>query len=95
MSGNLYLVWMTFPVQILIGSGLLYELLGFSGVFGVLLMLALLPLNILISKRLAAVQSQLLEASDARIQSDNELLGAIRIIKYYAWEAPFRERVLR
>lgn len=95
MSGNLYLVWVTFPVQILIGTSLLYELLGLSGVLGVVLMMALLPLNILVSKRLAAVQSQLLHASDARIQSDNEMLGAIRIIKYYAWDAPFRERVLR
>ncbi|CAN8099199.1 unnamed protein product [Discula destructiva] len=95
MSGNLYLVWVTFPIQILIGTGLLYQLLGLSGILGVVLVMALLPLNILVSKQLAAVQSQLLQASDAWTQSDNELIGVIRIIKYYAWEAPFRARVLR
>lgn len=94
MSGNLYLVWVTFPVQIVIGTCLLYQILGWSGVVGVLLMIALLPFNILLSKRLATVQGQVLAASDARIQSSNELLGAIRTVKYYAWEAPFRERVM-
>lgn len=95
MSGNLYLVWVTFPVQIFIGTALLYQLLGLSGILGVFMMLALLPLNIVVSKRLAAVQSKLLAASDARIQSSNELLEAIRVIKYYAWESYFLERVSR
>ncbi|KUI70372.1 ATP-dependent bile acid permease [Cytospora mali] len=94
MSGSVYLVWVTFPVQITIGTCLLYKILGLSGVLGVLLMIALLPLNILVSKRLAAVQGQVLAASDARIQSSNELLNSIHTIKYYAWEQPFRERVL-
>lgn len=95
MIGNLYLVWVTFPVQIFIGICLLYQLLGLSGILGAYMMLALLPLNIAVSKRLAAVQSQLLAASDVRIQSSSELLGAIRVIKYYAWELHFLERVSR
>ncbi|KAK8065257.1 ATP-dependent bile acid permease [Apiospora hydei] len=93
MSGSLYLVWVTFPVQITIGTYLLYRILGWSGVLGVLLMVALLPVNILISKRLAAVQGKLLSATDARIQASDELLRTIKSIKYYAWEFPFRERV--
>ncbi|ROV98773.1 hypothetical protein VMCG_06779 [Cytospora schulzeri] len=94
MSGSVYLVWVTFPVQITIGTCLLYNIMGPSGVLGVVLMIVLLPLNVLVSKRLAKVQGQVLAASDARIQASNELLNAIRSIKYYAWELPFRERVL-
>ncbi|KAK8135912.1 ABC bile acid transporter [Apiospora sp. TS-2023a] len=93
MSGSLYLVWVTFPVQIIIGTYLLYRILGWSGILGVVLMVALLPVNVQLSKRLAAVQGNLLSATDARIQATDELLGAIRPIKYYAWEVPFRERV--
>ncbi len=94
MSGSLYLVWVTFPVQIVVGTTLLYLVLGWSGVIGVALMIALLPLNVRLSKRLAAVQGQVLSATDARIQASNELLHTVRTIKYYAWEVPFRERVL-
>ena len=93
MSGSLYMVWVTFPMQIAIGTYLLYRILGMSGILGVLLMVALLPVNVQVSKRLAAVQGKLLSASDARIQASDELLRTIRSIKYYAWEAPFREHV--
>ncbi|KAK8001358.1 hypothetical protein PG991_013580 [Apiospora marii] len=93
MSGSLFLVWVTFPVQITIGTGLLYRILGWSGILGVVLMVALLPVNVQISKRLAAVQGKLLSATDARIQATDEVLRAIRPIKYYAWEVPFRKRV--
>lgn len=94
MSGSIYLVWVTFPVQISIGTFLLYQIMGISGFLGVVLMIALLPLNVMLSKRLAAVQGQLLGASDARIQASNDLFGAIQTIKLYSWEGHFRERVL-
>lgn len=94
MAAVTYLVWVTFPVQITIGTYLLYRILGISGILGVVSMILLIPLNVLLSRRLAAVQGRVMGASDARIQASNELLNAYRTIKYYAWEAPFRERVL-
>ncbi|KAK6849932.1 hypothetical protein PG995_013765 [Apiospora arundinis] len=60
ISGSLYVVWVTFPVQTAIGTYLLYRILGMSGILGVLLMVALLPVNFQISKRLATVQGELL-----------------------------------
>ncbi|KAH8691336.1 putative multidrug resistance protein [Talaromyces proteolyticus] len=77
-----------------IGTWLLYKLLGLSGVIGVLIMIALLPLNILISQRVMAVQARVLKASDNRIQASNEMLSNVRTIKYSAWEKPFIARVL-
>lgn len=94
MAGVTYLVWVTFPVQITIGTYLLYQILGVSGVLGVVSMILLIPLNVVLSRRMGAVQARVLQAGDARIQASNELLNAYRTIKYYAWEAPFRERVL-
>ncbi|KAK8058415.1 hypothetical protein PG994_008863 [Apiospora phragmitis] len=93
MSGRLYLVWVTFPVQIAIGTYLLYRILGASGILGVIPMVALLPVNVQLSKRLASVQGELLSATDARIQASDSLLRTIKSIKYHAWEVPFRERV--
>lgn len=94
MSGSLYLVWVTFPIQIVIGTCLLYAILGVSGVLGLLVMVAALPLHVQLSRRLAAAQGKVLTASDARIHASNELLNAIRTIKYYAWERLFEARVL-
>ncbi|KAF4627293.1 hypothetical protein G7Y89_g10861 [Cudoniella acicularis] len=94
ISANVHLVWVSFPVQTMIATWLLYRLLGPSGVVGVLLMIGLLPLNILLSKKLAAVQGQVLTASDSRVQSSKDLINNIRTIKYLAWEASFIKGVL-
>ena len=94
ISGSLYLVWVSFPMQITIGTYLLYRILGASGVIGVILMIALLPLNLLVSRHMMAVQGHVLSASDVRIQASNELLHNIRTIKYCAWELPFKEKVM-
>lgn len=85
----------SFPLQITIAIGVLYSILGVSGVAGVLLMVALLPLNIFVAKREVAAQQKLLAASDARLQSSNELIANIRVIKYCAWEWLLKDRVLQ
>ncbi|KAM5431744.1 hypothetical protein MferCBS31731_007749 [Microsporum ferrugineum] len=95
MSSGLYFVWIIFPVQMGLGTYLLYQLLGMSGILGVLAMFLLIPLNILVSRGVMATQNQVLAASDARIQASNELLDNIYTIKICAWEEPFRDRVLR
>ncbi|KAM5445249.1 hypothetical protein MaudCBS49596_007731 [Microsporum audouinii] len=95
MSSGLYFVWIIFPVQMGLGTYLLYQLLGMSGILGVLAMFLLTPLNILVSRGVMATQNQVLAASDARIQASNELLDNIYTIKICAWEEPFRDRVLR
>ncbi|EEQ29360.1 canalicular multispecific organic anion transporter 2 [Microsporum canis CBS 113480] len=94
MSSGLYFVWIIFPVQMGLGTYLLYQLLGMSGILGVLAMF-LIPLNILVSRGVMATQNQVLAASDARIQASNELLENIYTIKICAWEEPLRDRVLR
>jgi ABC-type multidrug transport system fused ATPase/permease subunit len=95
MSGSLYLMWVIFPVQTTLGTWLLYKILGISGVLGVLCMICLLPLNFIISQRVMKVQAKLLNASDSRIQIGNEILNNIRTVKYSAWEAHFRERLMQ
>ncbi|KAF3484393.1 canalicular multispecific organic anion transporter 2 [Arthroderma uncinatum] len=95
MSSGLYFIWIVFPVQMGLGTYLLYRLLGISGILGVLAMILLVPLNILVSRGVMATQGQVLTASDARIQASNELLDNIYTIKFCAWEAPFRSRILQ
>ena len=93
-SANLHLVWIIFPVQTTLGTYLLYRMIGASGLLGVLAMFILMPLSIWVSKCMAAVQGQVLGASDARIQSSNELLQNIRTVKYCGWDVFFREQIM-
>ncbi|KAF2719869.1 bile acid-transporting ATPase [Polychaeton citri CBS 116435] len=89
ISAYLHFLWAVTPVQFVLAIVLLYQILGYSSVAGIVMMALLLPVNMTISKRFASVQKQILAATDARIHTTNEVLTNIRIIKYFAWEQRF------
>lgn len=95
VSAHMHLAWVNFPLQLTIATAVLYNILGTSGILGVILMIALLPLNVMVSKRQVAAQMKVLRAADARVQASNELISNIRIIKLCAWEGEFRKKVRR
>jgi len=72
---------------------LLYQILGYSSIAGIGMMIILLPINMTISKQFARIQKLILAATDARINITNEVLSNIRIIKYFAWEDRFMAQV--
>lgn len=93
VSAYLHLLWVSVPGQVVIATCMLYSILGFSGILGVMFMVALLPVYVALSKRQAGAQHQALGAADARVQTTTELIASVRLIKYYAWEACFQARV--
>lgn len=95
VGAHMHLAWVNFPLQILIASLALYSILGISGILGVILMIALLPLNVLVSKRQVAAQMKVLGAADSRVQATNELITNIRVIKLCAWEEEFYNKIDR
>lgn len=95
VGAHMHLVWVNFPLQITIASIVLYCILGISGILGVILMIVLLPLNVLMSKRQVAAQVKVLSAADARMQASNELTTNIRVIKLCTWEEEFRKKLDR
>ncbi|KAL6904509.1 P-loop containing nucleoside triphosphate hydrolase protein [Trichoderma evansii] len=94
-DGNILNLMAVDAASITIASLVLYGILGISGILGVILMIALLPLNVLVSKRQVAAQMKVLGAADSRVQASNELITNIRVIKLCAWEEEFRKRVSR
>lgn len=74
------------PVQVLISVTLLYQILGWSSIAGIGAMVFLLPINYLISRQFGRIQKRISAVTDSRIQTTNEVLTNVRIIKYFAWE---------
>lgn len=77
------------PVQVIIAVALLYQILGWSSIAGIGVMVLLLPINYLISSRFSKIQEAIMTTTDKRIHTTNEVLQNIRIIKYFAWEERF------
>ena len=74
------------PIELLAGVFFLYQILGWSSLVG--LATVILPIVVLrsLSIRNMALQRALLASTDRRIAVISELVGAIRFLKYYAWE---------
>ncbi|KAK5691568.1 Transporter of the ATP-binding cassette (ABC) [Elasticomyces elasticus] len=89
ISAYLHFLWAETPVQFVLSILLLYKFLGHSSLVGIGMMALLLPVNLVIAKQFSSVQKQILAATDARINTTNEVLTNIRIIKYFAWEHRF------
>ncbi|KAF1998900.1 hypothetical protein P154DRAFT_241162 [Amniculicola lignicola CBS 123094] len=85
----LHFLWANTPVQVCVSIALLYNILGYSSIAGIGMMFILLPINLYVSKQFAKIQKLILAATDARINTTNEVLTNIRIIKYFAWEQRF------
>ncbi|KAK0203733.1 multidrug resistance-associated ABC transporter [Desarmillaria ectypa] len=83
------------PIEIVIGSIFLFKLLGVSCFFGLAVTCLFLPMNHFAGSVVVGAQDNLMKARDERISLMNEILGAIRMLKFMAWERSFEARVLQ
>ncbi|CAG8612654.1 13568_t:CDS:10, partial [Racocetra persica] len=84
----------SYPVQIIITILFLYSLLGVSALAGVLAIIIIYPIPAFINQRFQIIHKRVMAATDKRMGVINELLQAIRVIKFFAWEDHFRATVI-
>jgi len=83
------------PIQIVISLVLIYRQVGNATWVGIGFMFLLIPVNGVVFSNVSKMRRKVLKYSDARVKMINEILAGIRIIKFYAWEAPFGKEVQR
>uniref|UniRef100_A0A3B3UAQ0 ATP binding cassette subfamily C member 3 n=1 Tax=Poecilia latipinna TaxID=48699 RepID=A0A3B3UAQ0_9TELE len=82
------------PLQIMLALYFLWQNLGPSVLAGVAVMIMLIPFNAVIAMKTRAYQVEQMQHKDARIKLMNEILNGIKVLKLYAWENSFKEKVL-
>ena len=83
----------TAPIQLGICFGLLLSNLGLSALAGFSVFVILAPIQSKIMKFLSRTRRKTMEWTDKRAKLLQELLGGMRLIKLFAWEAPFLKRI--
>ncbi|KAF9570989.1 Multidrug resistance-associated protein 1 [Mortierella alpina] len=86
--------WITIPIELFIAMRLLYGLLGWTMLAGVLAMLLMLPLQAWQARIYESMQHEKLKAMDQRIRLTTEVLGSMKIVKLYGWSSAFLKRIL-
>ncbi|KFP15121.1 Canalicular multispecific organic anion transporter 2, partial [Egretta garzetta] len=82
------------PLQIFLALYFLWQTLGPSVLAGVAVMVLLIPFNSAIAMKTRTFQVEQMRHKDSRIKLMNEILGGIKVLKLYAWEPSFSEKVL-
>uniref|UniRef100_A0A8C9EWX5 Multidrug resistance-associated protein 1 n=1 Tax=Pavo cristatus TaxID=9049 RepID=A0A8C9EWX5_PAVCR len=87
------MIWSA-PLQVILALYLLWQNLGPSVLAGVAVMILLVPVNAVMAVKTKTYQVAQMKSKDNRIKLMNEILNGIKVLKLYAWELAFREKVL-
>ncbi|KAG0635925.1 hypothetical protein HOY80DRAFT_892204 [Tuber brumale] len=90
---DFFLVFGGVPIEVLFSVIFLYDLLGWSSLVGVAMMIITMIIPGMLAKLLAKIQRRSRLASDARIETMTETLNSVRIIKFFGMEKVFLSRI--
>lgn len=90
----LNLIWSA-PFQIILALYFLWQYLGPSVLAGLAVMIILMPINGVISKKVMDLQMKQMYIKDERVKLINEVLIGIKVLKLYAWEPSYEEQILK
>ncbi|OLY82777.1 Metal resistance protein YCF1 [Smittium mucronatum] len=85
-------IWSS-PFQVILALYLSFVTLGWSAIVGLIIMILFIPLNAMFTGWVQKVQEEQMQNKDSRVRLTQESLQGIKIIKLYAWETPFLERI--
>ncbi|CAH1794809.1 unnamed protein product, partial [Owenia fusiformis] len=93
LTTYLNMLWSA-PFQISVSLYFLWMTLGPSVLAGLAVMVLLIPINALIATKARSLQVRQMKQKDSRIKLMNEVLNGIKVLKLYAWELSFKEKIL-
>ncbi|KAF9585713.1 hypothetical protein BGW38_001093 [Lunasporangiospora selenospora] len=91
---NFHFLWSS-ALEILVVIALAFVELQLAAIPALIILVLLFPVQYLLSSYTARVNAMATNTTTARIHIMSELLTAIKLIKFYAWESHFRDRVTR
>uniref|UniRef100_A0A3B3Q9H2 Multidrug resistance-associated protein 1 n=1 Tax=Paramormyrops kingsleyae TaxID=1676925 RepID=A0A3B3Q9H2_9TELE len=86
------MIWSA-PLQVVLALYFLWQNLGPSVLAGVAVMILMVPVNAVIAMKTKTYQVAQMKSKDSRIKLMNEVLNGIKVLKLYAWELAFRDKL--
>ncbi|EDW01217.1 probable multidrug resistance-associated protein lethal(2)03659 [Drosophila grimshawi] len=81
------------PVEAIIFGYIMYMRIGWTAIIGIAFIILLIPLQAWAAKAAAHYRTRSAEQRDRRVKLMNEIIGAIQVIKMYAWEQSFAKLI--
>ncbi|RXN01990.1 Multidrug resistance-associated protein 1 [Acipenser ruthenus] len=87
------MIWSA-PLQVVLALYFLWQNLGPSVLAGVAVMVLMVPVNAMMAMKTKTYQVAQMKNKDNRIKLMNEVLNGMKVLKLYAWELAFKNKVL-
>lgn len=87
-------MWFESLLEILFSLYFLYDILGYAVFAGCGLMVLLVPVNAYLASRSFNVIEDHMKLKDDRIKLLSEVINGIKILKLYAWEMIFKDKII-
>ncbi|KAJ3057372.1 hypothetical protein HK097_008467 [Rhizophlyctis rosea] len=87
-----HIIWSA-PFQIVVITIFLILQLGWPALVGIAILVVSTPLQIVLMRFLSKIRRSVAPLTDSRVKLTQEVLQGIRVIKFFAWEASFSEKI--
>uniref|UniRef100_A0A2I3RSQ3 ATP binding cassette subfamily C member 13 (pseudo n=1 Tax=Pan troglodytes TaxID=9598 RepID=A0A2I3RSQ3_PANTR len=94
LTANLNLLWSA-PFQILMAVYLLWQELGPAVLAGVAVLVFVIPINALAATKIKKLKESQRKNKDKQIKLLKEILHGIKILKLYAWEPSYKNKIIK
>ncbi|OQR76213.1 ATP-binding cassette sub-family C member 9-like [Tropilaelaps mercedesae] len=89
---NAHYLWML-PLKVGLILYLIFDVLGVSALFASMLLLAVAPIQYIISRAMSHIQTRTMIVSDERIKRTTELIQGLKLLKILGWEKTFVSKI--
>ncbi|KAK5969866.1 Multidrug resistance-associated protein 1 [Trichostrongylus colubriformis] len=93
MTTFVMLFWSA-PLQVILSIVFLWRILGVAVIAGLVILIAMVPINSYISVKMRNCQVQQMKYKDERLKMMSEVLNGIKVLKLYAWEKSMENAIL-
>ncbi|PIO52341.1 ABC transporter, ATP-binding protein, partial [Teladorsagia circumcincta] len=93
MTTFVMLFWSA-PLQVILSIVFLWRILGVAVIAGLVILVAMVPINSYISVKMRNCQVQQMKYKDERLKMMSEVLNGIKVLKLYAWEKSMENAIL-
>ncbi|KAI8618287.1 P-loop containing nucleoside triphosphate hydrolase protein [Chytriomyces sp. MP71] len=83
----------TAPITVFAIIGFLVYYIGWAALIGIGVIFATMPIQMYLFKNLSEIRRTVAPITDKRVKLTNEVFSGIRLIKFFAWETPFLEKI--
>ncbi|KAH7918842.1 hypothetical protein BV22DRAFT_1100095, partial [Leucogyrophana mollusca] len=87
------IVGLYIPLQISLCIWFVYNILGWSALVGLVVMILLLPIPGYVAQKIQTVQITKMNKTDARVQTVTETMNVFRMIKLFGWESKMDKKI--